>query len=352
MSAAVSIIENQLGNCFVNIHFQANVPMMSAVVHFPPVDPEHAIPEDLPIVRYMKIAAFRMLIEGKVFIPSLKTLQRTDPVEAFLPARIHARYIESHAALHRGEAYRWMLSKVQKWDRDYIDEHEGSLEHFGPILLRTWLKELAIRRSIWCWYAKRTESMGMWNNYGPHGIAIVSSVAGVRAALLLPDDARTSVAKVNYVPGEGLQRHGRLIDPLWINRPYYFKQDAYDYEQEVRFVIASEPVQLVTDGGIVRRVNASLLIGEVLISPHIHLEEAIAIKDVIRRVCPFLGEHQIKISSLLYAGDPKTRMALWHLTKGYEHPSAADMPDRLSSRHEEADHEGVFHALPEMMLQV
>jgi ClpP class serine protease len=28
MSQAVSIIENQLGNCYINIHFQANVPMM------------------------------------------------------------------------------------------------------------------------------------------------------------------------------------------------------------------------------------------------------------------------------------------------------------------------------------
>jgi hypothetical protein len=77
-----------------------------------------------------------------------------------------------------------------------------------------------------------------------------------------------------------------MLDPLWINRPYYFKQDAYDYEQEVRFAIACEPVQLAADGGILRKVDPSLLIDEVLISPHIHLDEAIAIKDVIRKVCP------------------------------------------------------------------
>jgi hypothetical protein len=42
-----------------------------------------------------------------------------------------------------------------------------------------------------------------------------------------------------------------------LNRPYYFKQNAYEYEQEVRFVLASEPVHLATEGGIVRKVNAS-----------------------------------------------------------------------------------------------
>jgi hypothetical protein len=259
---------------------------------------------------------------------------------------------KAHDALHRGEAYRWMLLKTQKWERDYINQDEGNVDRFGAIFLRIWLNELAIRRSLWCWYAKRTESMGMWNNYGAHGIAIVSSIAKVRAALSLPDDARTSVAKVNYVSGDRVQRYSQMLDPLWINRPYYFKQDAYDYEQEVRFAIACEPVQLATDGGIVRKVNASLLIDEVLISPHIHLDEAIAIKDIILKICPFLGDDQIKISSLLYAGNPATRLARWQLTKGYEHPSGTDMPDRLSNRHEEAEYEGKFRLLPKMILEV
>jgi hypothetical protein len=287
-----------------------------------------------------------MLTQGKIFIPSLRTLQRTDPVEALLPGRMFGRYVKAHDALHRGETYQWMLSKTQKWERDYIDQDEGNVEHFGPILLRIWLNELAIRRSIWCWYAKRTESMGMWKNYGAQGVAIVSSVGNVRAALSLPDDARTSVAKVNYVSSESTQRHNQMLDPLWINRPYYFKQDAYEYEQEVRFAIASEPVQLAADGGILRKVNASRLIDEVLISPHIHLEEAIAVKDIIRNLCRFLSDDQITISSLLYAGNPKTRIANWQLRKGYELPPGTDMPDRLSDRHEEADHQGIFHALP------
>jgi hypothetical protein len=103
------------------------------------------------------------------------------------------RYINAHEALHRGDAYRWLLSKVEKWELAYIDQAEGNVERFGPILLRIWLKELAIRWSVWYWYAKRTEPMGMWNNFGAHGIAVESSIEKVRAALSLPDAQRQRV---------------------------------------------------------------------------------------------------------------------------------------------------------------
>jgi hypothetical protein len=32
------------------------------------------------------------------------------------------RYIIAHEALHRGDAYRWLLSKVEKWELAYIDQ--------------------------------------------------------------------------------------------------------------------------------------------------------------------------------------------------------------------------------------
>src|SRR5260370_31190470 len=124
----------------------------------------------------MKIGTFLMLIKGEVLIPSLKTLQHTDPVEARLPSRVYPAYVDFHDALKQGEGFKWVLSKAQKWERDFIEKHTDSL------IVKVWLRELAIRRSIWCWYAKRTESRGMWNNYRPHGIAVVFTIAVVRRA--------------------------------------------------------------------------------------------------------------------------------------------------------------------------
>ena len=39
---------------------------------FPDIDPANPLPEDAPIVRYMSIQAFQMLLAGNVFIPNIK----------------------------------------------------------------------------------------------------------------------------------------------------------------------------------------------------------------------------------------------------------------------------------------
>ena len=88
-------------------------------MHFSPVDPTQALPDEL--VPYMKIPTFLMLMEGKVFIPSLKTLQRTDPTEARLAGRSGPGFYKFHNALTQDEAFKWLYSKAQKYDRDFLD---------------------------------------------------------------------------------------------------------------------------------------------------------------------------------------------------------------------------------------
>jgi hypothetical protein len=82
----------------------------------------------------------------------------------------------------------------------------------------------------------------MWNNYGPHGIAVVSKVQLVRDALSLPDDALSSVGRVAYVPVEKHDRIRTQDEPaVFLARPYYFKQEAYKYENEIRFYSHANP---------------------------------------------------------------------------------------------------------------
>ena len=99
-------------------------------------------------------------------------------------------------------------------------------------------------------------------------------------------------------------------------------------------------------------MNASLLVSEVLISPHIYLDEAIAIKKIILKAWDFIGDHQVKISNLLYPGDPELRMAFYGLTQDIDQHAIAGHPDPLSDRHQEADQEGKFQPLPQMMLEI
>lgn len=315
-------------------------------MHFSSIDPEQAIGDDLVVVRYMKLSTFLLLTEGEIFIPSLKTLQQIDPIEGRTADRSVRINSGSNPGLTQRDAYDWLYSKGDRYDRDFIDIRIQQEADPTRRLHEIWMRELAIRRAIWCWYARRPESMAMWNTYGPHGIAIISTVGQVRAALHLPEDALTSVARINYVSSDGTDP--RLVDPLWVNRPYYFKLDAYEHEHEVRFVIGCEPVEANFRGGILRRVDASALMNEVLISPYVQLDEAFAIKSVIRKAYNLISDEQIIISNLMYPGDPVLRMAVHELRQ----LGRTNLPDRLSNRHEEYGQEGNLQVLPKMMLEV
>jgi len=63
-------------------------------------------------------------------------------------------------------------------------------------------------------------------------------------------------------------------------------------------------------------------------------------------------DHQVKISDLLYPSGPEIRMALYSLTDDIDQHAASNLPDRLSNRDQEADQDGTFQPLPQMMLEV
>jgi hypothetical protein len=263
-------------------------------MHFPSLDPDGSIADDQLVVRYMKIATFLMLLQRKVFVPSLKTLKRTDPTECAV-LRPNSSLLLTDADID------WLWSRASNSER--------SIVKVSPRLLapQIWLRELANRRCIWCWYAKRPESMGMWNTYGAHGIAIVSRVGRVRASLQLPDDTLSSVGRVIYIqPSVGLRTTIPSVNPGLFYHPYYFKQKAYEYENEIRFVVASEPIT--------------------------------------------------RVSSVLYDGDPSIRELDRIITSDrddqQEEAFLHGKPDRLSHRHEEADADGEFHRLPSIMMHV
>ena len=53
---------------------------------FPDIDPGNPISYEARIIRYMNLQAFMTLLAGRVFIPSVKKLQETDPLESLLPS--------------------------------------------------------------------------------------------------------------------------------------------------------------------------------------------------------------------------------------------------------------------------
>jgi hypothetical protein len=75
-----------------------------------------------------------------------------------------------------------------------------------------------------------------------------------------------------------------LKKPPWLYRPYYFKLDSYEYEREVRPVIAvdNNRMRKKRSAGVVVGVNPDALIEKVLISPHVNREEAECLTDLIQ----------------------------------------------------------------------
>jgi hypothetical protein len=207
-------------------------------------------------------------------VPSLKTLQRTDPTESVVFSQIFEGKLTVPF-----EDLTWFRSRENDLERRMLFLGVSATKQ--NINYEIWLRELALRRCVWCWYAERPESMAMWNNYGPHGVAIVSKIKDVRRALSLPDDALSSVGKVVYLPsGEG-EPDRNQISPhkARFSRPYYFKQEAYKYEQEIRFVVACEPKSTGFEGGVLLKVDPKILINELVISPHVVGDEAHSIRE-------------------------------------------------------------------------
>jgi hypothetical protein len=281
---------------------------------FEPTDKCLPLDDHQKIIRYMRVPAFLMLLKGKVFLPSLETLQRGDPWESQLPLSLDRHLHDCFDELFDRGCNDWLESLAQGWEKSALqvrlarvaEETGGGYglatmsmdwrQTAGPALIRIWLRELAKRRCVWCWnnapYQKSKdnsssqhwESMGLWNVYGSHGVAIVSSPDRIRNAVQLPDGVHSSAGNVNYLPLNSPNPPAILREPIWLHRPYYFKLNSYEYEREVRFVIAvdHDRMRKRRTAGVVLDIKPEILLDKVVISPHLNQDEAECLEDIMR----------------------------------------------------------------------
>jgi hypothetical protein len=238
----------------------------------------------------MNLQAFMMLLAGRVFIPSIKKLQEMDPLESLLPSECIPDFSKLCLRLHEEKNSEWLRM------RRYSVQNSDSV-------VEIWLQQLAARRCIWCWYGESEESMGLWNTYGVRGVAVVSSLEHVRKGFLkIPHATDTSVGLVKYI-----QRQAKVFgeignDPDWLYRPYYFKQKAYSYESEIRFVIGLYSGNTEQSGGALFNIDPKQLIEKVIISPQFRLTEAQAFNSFLKKLDPDLC---IEFSPLLSIKGPE-----------------------------------------------
>lgn len=236
--------------------------------------------ETVKVVRYMAFSTFLMLLAGKVFIPKLGTLQTLDPLESFLPDYAIPPIGQGLADLQNEKA--WFQEKADASERSYLSDNPNS-GHSHKIIYKIWLRELAARRSVWCWNGDTSESMGLWNVYGSKGVAVISTIGRVKQCLkTFAYDA--SFAAVAYVDRE--RPDPRLYDPELLKRPYFFKTQPYQFENEIRFVYPIERTRTENEPGVLVDVDAGKLVEGAIFSPYLPISEARYVQEFLKRGIP------------------------------------------------------------------
>jgi hypothetical protein len=140
---------------------------------------------------------------------------------------------------------------------------------------------LAAERCVWCWNEFRRYSNALWHLYGNRGVAVISTVGKVNSALVEAGVARGIVAPIAYINHEGTKVPKVLMNEENILRPYLLKSVAFDYEEEIRFVLAARGEILRDNGGVLISIKVAGFIDDLRISPHLQREEQLIAKSMV-----------------------------------------------------------------------
>lgn len=228
------------------------------------------LPDDAELWRYMSLSAFLMLLRGKVYIPTIEELREEDPTEG----TGRCERTRFHFANLSGPDLEWLQAHAKEQEMSILKHPQTGSQQRAKIFMSIWDRELAKRRTIWCWHRAAIESMALWHVYGKEGVAIKTTPAKLKKAVHPAHFDNAIIASVHYVQDAHLEALGHHF-----MRPYLLKQKCYAHENEVRVVFprnSDDP-----NGRRLLSINAQKLISEVWISPHIHRSEAVEIRETL-----------------------------------------------------------------------
>lgn len=150
-------------------------------------DAKDPIGDDTELVRYMKLETFLLMLNSRVFIPTLGCLAATDRLESRIPQRFHSHnYPEAMKQVVKDHE-EWLeqiaTGKQMPTDSDYPTDQKLRF------LTETWLYELGQRRLVWCWnrwtYRTARNVAILWparrgnpQHRGPHPARLSTSWSG------------------------------------------------------------------------------------------------------------------------------------------------------------------------------
>ena len=256
-----------------------------AVADLSPEERKSELPEltdATPIVRYVRLSTLFHYLSNRAFIPTLSWLRDMDNQEGILGVPTPPRIQE-------------FLNSLFEQFGDLYPFLGVSPEERKAIHINHWTYEQWRRRAIWCWNLDEGESNAMWHLYGFKGVAIKSTVGLLKKALANAGAIRYLIAPVRYGKKSDIDADVQMADanfdprnkatwPFWLMRPYLFKNQAYRYEQEIRFVFGVDPVIAEQAGGVLIELDSNTLIQDLAFSDSIQKDEAAIIYELSRQI--------------------------------------------------------------------
>lgn len=230
--------------------------------------------------RYMKLSTFLLLLDGKAWFPSVKSLRGCDPLEAALGDQFY-EMLWNRMDHEEGsaQAIKW-ISRNRKWSDELPVSDVGSIaaKVYGQYVA----DDIADLRAAWCWFRSDLESAAMWSVYGQQGVAVMTD--RVRLQKALPVGKALRIDDMVYVDRRNsAERNIKKIlqeKPDLLLSPYFLKAIEYQHEQEVR-VAAHCPVK--SKGVMILGIQPEVLIREVYISPLLPSVEAESIERFVEQ---------------------------------------------------------------------
>jgi hypothetical protein len=257
-------------------------------------DANPPITDDTVLVRYMRLETFLLLLDGRVFIPTLKQLQSGDINEgqlSFMRAGFYLDMMRAIVVPHKD----WLLEAAGNPKFYVLNESNENARELMELALaeQSWRSQLATRRCVWCWDRSNELSYLMWKIYGDRGVAVFSTVGRIRQTLA-DCGGQGIVSPVRYVsPGESIPRPDYDLLGEHCHRSHLFKDSGYRAEQEVRFVLKVDSRLTNRSPGVTVSLNPKSLVDHqkawpfVKPSPFLPLEEQMSIQSLaMKRLIP------------------------------------------------------------------
>jgi hypothetical protein len=182
---------------------------------------------------------------------------------------------------HLGHLDDWLFEHATAAQRQYQEQNkQNPLENTNWFVHR-YIEELRKRRAVWCWYNSDIESAAMWSVYGHAGIAVGSTIEGLRTSL--PHKVAFQIAPIFY--NDHRVSGGNHLNPEnpnhlpYVHRPHLIKGREYEHEREIRVVTRCYPDQT---GRLVRGIAFHTLIKRFIISPVLPPQEALAVERFLK----------------------------------------------------------------------